>query len=100
METWHFSTESVDPSRFRGSERLVAEASLALDDVVYPGSVPALARIDPDLRQDRHEARAEGIQLLLRVPDQAHPHLVARAEADLVVETICGLHLTSGVRAS
>ncbi|MGZ5387834.1 MAG: hypothetical protein ACXWGS_10500 [Solirubrobacterales bacterium] len=49
-----------------------------------------LARVDPYIRQDRHEALAERIELLLRVPDLADAEVAIRTEADVIVQPIWG----------
>src|ERR1700694_4032335 len=62
---------------------------LAPDDVMYLDHF-RLARIYAEFRQDRREARTESVELLLRVPDLADFKVVARSEADLVVESVRG----------
>lgn len=48
-----------------------------------------LAReLDSDFGQNRHETLAERLELLPRVPDLAHPQVLPRAEADVVVEPL------------
>jgi hypothetical protein len=68
------------------AERSVA--LLRLDDVVYLEHF-RLSRIDVQLGKNRAEACSEGVELLLRVPDLTDLEVVARAEAELVVESVC-----------
>ena len=44
----------------------------------------------PSSREDRHQASREGVELLFGVPDETDFVLVARAEADFVVESVRG----------
>lgn len=60
---------------------------LAADGVVYLDEL-RLAGGDLHLGQDRRQTRAECLKLLLRIPDLADLVLVARAETDLIVETL------------
>src|SRR3954453_23171975 len=59
------------------------------DDVVYFDDF-RLARVDTELLKNRHEARAERIELLLSVPNLADLKVVARAEANLVIQPVRG----------
>ena len=49
-----------------------------------------LARLDPDVCQDRHQALAERVELLLRVPDLADAEGAFRAEADVDLQPVGG----------
>lgn len=79
--------------RLRGRARAARGGSpalwrpLALDDVVNFEHF-GFARVDAKFSKDRHQASSEGIELLFGVPDQADFVLVARAEADFVVESV------------
>ena len=55
-----------------------AERPFALtpNGVVYRNYF-GLARLNPEFGQNRHETRAKGVKLLLRVPHLADLHLVA-----------------------
>src|SRR4051812_5038038 len=59
------------------------------DDVVYFDDF-RLARVDTELLKNRHEARAERVELLLSVPNLADLEVVARAEANLVIQPVRG----------
>src|SRR4051794_5696458 len=59
----------------------------ALDDVVNLDQL-GLARIYPDVGEEGHEARPEGLELFPRVPDLADFQVPVRAEAHVVVETV------------
>ena len=47
-----------------------------------------LAWIDPDLLDKRHEALAKGLELLLRLPDLAHPKLAIHVKAHVVLQAV------------
>src|SRR6266480_3070459 len=77
----HFQSGAERSRRGAGRERSARLLQLALDDVVDLDE-GRLSGIDPDLVEDRHHALAEGLELLLRVPDLAHVEVPVRAEAD------------------
>src|SRR5437868_14101108 len=60
---------------------------LALDDVVDLEHL-GLTRLDPDVLQHRHQALAEGVELLARVPDLADSELAVGLEGDVVLESL------------
>src|SRR5207248_2599378 len=60
---------------------------LAVDDVMDLQKLGS-ARFDADLLQDRHEARAELVELLSRVPNLVDSELAARLEGDVVLKSI------------
>src|SRR4051812_11191229 len=73
----------------RRRARSCDRVTLSIDDVVHLEDF-RLARVYLQLSENRAETRAEGIELFLRIPDLADLELVAGAEAELVVESLCG----------
>ena len=69
--------------------RLRAEgAALLTPDGVVNLDQLGLARLYADLCQHRHEALAERVELLPRVPDLADPQVGVRAEAHVIIEPV------------
>src|SRR5215210_6196039 len=70
------------------------DQSLALDDVVDLKHL-RLARLDPNLFQDRHEALTERLELRWRVPDLADSELTVRLEGTVEFKSLRrpGAHL-------
>ena len=70
--------------------RLSGAQSSAPDDVVNLEDLRLTRMFECDVGENRHDARAERLQLLLRVPHLAHEQLTIREKRDVIVETVRG----------
>src|SRR6266576_2186456 len=66
----------------------LAVRSLALDDVVDLEHLGLASKLDPQVLQQRHQALAERIEVLARVPDLADSEVPVRPEGDVVLESL------------
>src|SRR5436190_17879375 len=65
--------------------------ALSLDDVVNLKHF-RLARVNPQLSENRAQALSKRVELLPRIPDLADLEVAVRAKAKLIVEPVCWKH--------
>ena len=76
------------PTSLRGPERPVIRFALAPDDVVDLEDLGLTRVFESYVSQKRHDACAERLQLLLRVPHFAHEQLTVGKKCDVVLEAV------------
>jgi hypothetical protein len=64
------------------------EAGLPPDDVMDLEHLRRTDELDAVLGEDRHQALTERLELLLRVPDLAHPEAATSSEGDVKLEPV------------